>query len=64
MPSPSPQPSSSLAGGPLSLTGSQDSERTISEAVAGEAATQVEQPAVVFVWVEEGMTVVENMVRL
>jgi hypothetical protein len=29
--------------------------------VVGEAVTQVEQPAVVFVWVEEAMTVVENM---
>jgi hypothetical protein len=59
MPSPCPQPSSSLVGGPLSLTGCQNSERTVSEAVAGEAVTQVEQPAVESVRVEEAMTIVE-----
>jgi hypothetical protein len=58
-PSPSPQPSSSLVGGPLPLTGSQDSERTISKAVVGEVATHVKQPTVESVRVEEAMTVVD-----
>jgi hypothetical protein len=60
MPSPSPRPCSSLVGGPLPLTSSQDSERTINESVVGEAATQVEQPTVESIWVEEAMTVAEN----
>lgn len=47
MPSPSPQPSSSLA----------DSERTASEAVAGEAASQTEQPIVESARTEGAMTV-------
>jgi hypothetical protein len=44
---------------PLSLTGSLDLEQTVREAVAGEAATQVEQPAMESVQVEEAMTIVE-----
>jgi hypothetical protein len=58
-PSPSPQPSSSLVGGPLLLTGSQDSERTISKAVVGEVATHVEQPTVKSIRVEKAVTMVD-----
>lgn len=58
--SPSPQPTTSVLIGPLPLTGSQDSERTVSEAAVGEAATQVDQPAVESAHLEEAMIMVEH----